>query len=63
MIDAADPEKLIFQKALLLAFDKKKVIIKTKSYKGSRIWANNEFTNSVQERMSRPKRRIRGDRG
>ena len=24
MIDAADPEKLIFQKALLLAFDQKK---------------------------------------
>ena len=38
MIDAADPEKLIFQKALLLAFDQKKtVIIKTKSYKGSKV--------------------------
>ena len=27
MIDAADPEKLIFQKALLLAFDQKKTLL------------------------------------
>ena len=27
MIDAADPEKLIFQKALLLALDQKKTLL------------------------------------
>ena len=27
MIDAADPEKLIFQKASLLAFDQKKMLV------------------------------------
>ena len=31
MIDAADPEKLIFQKALLLALDKKNVITRRRS--------------------------------
>ena len=36
MIDAADPEKLIFQKALILALDQKNnVIIRIRSNNGS----------------------------